>query len=220
MSSTGRSCRNSSYAAGGIDDDQPIGLGHLRGNFRQSAWCVPRRPRSAGQAPPARGAGSPARCRPATEEMGAARHVGEGLVDGDPLDEGREIAEHLDGGVAQPLVVLEMAADKDEVRNRVGAPAVRACRRALRRPWLRRKRRARPRHRRRSACRARTGRAAARPRHRRRRGPHEGWWPSYPSRMFIENKKRTSEVNCQAAVARRWRRRLASQVKRISSVRR
>jgi len=49
--------------------------------------------------------------------MGAARDVGKGLVDGNPLDEGREIADHLDGGVAQPLVVLEMAADKSELRT-------------------------------------------------------------------------------------------------------
>ena len=49
--------------------------------------------------------------------MGAARDVGKGLVDGNPLDEGREIVDHLDGGVAQPLVVLEMAADKNELRT-------------------------------------------------------------------------------------------------------
>ena len=54
--------------------------------------------------------------------MGAARDVGKGLVDGDPLDEGREIAEHLDGGVAQPLVVPEMAADKNELRTEFARP--------------------------------------------------------------------------------------------------
>ena len=54
--------------------------------------------------------------------MGAARDVGKGLVDGNPLDEGREIAEHLDGGVAQPLVVLEMAADKNELRTELARP--------------------------------------------------------------------------------------------------
>jgi hypothetical protein len=47
-----------------------------------------------------------------TEEMRAARHVGKGLIDGNPLDEGREITQHLDDGVAQPFVFLEMAADK------------------------------------------------------------------------------------------------------------
>src|SRR5258706_6372035 len=49
--------------------------------------------------------------------MGAARDVGKGLVDGNPLDEGREIADHFDGGVAQPLVFLEMPADKGESRT-------------------------------------------------------------------------------------------------------
>src|SRR6266566_3507757 len=49
--------------------------------------------------------------------MGAARDVGKGLVDGNPLDEGREIGDHLDGGVAQPLVFPKMAADKNEVRT-------------------------------------------------------------------------------------------------------
>jgi hypothetical protein len=28
-------------------------------------------------------------------------------IDGDPLDEGGEISEHLDGSIAQPLVVLD-----------------------------------------------------------------------------------------------------------------
>ena len=54
--------------------------------------------------------------------MGAARHVGKRLIDGNPLDEGREIAEHLDGGVAQPLVVLEMPADKSELRAEFAGP--------------------------------------------------------------------------------------------------
>jgi hypothetical protein len=49
--------------------------------------------------------------------MGAARDVGKGLVDGNPLDEGGEIVDHLDGGIAQPLIVLEMAADKGELRT-------------------------------------------------------------------------------------------------------
>ena len=40
--------------------------------------------------------------------MSAARDVGKGLVDGYPLDEGCEIVDNLDGGIAQPLVVLEI----------------------------------------------------------------------------------------------------------------
>ena len=54
--------------------------------------------------------------------MRAAGDVGKGLVDGDPLDQRREIAEHLDGGVAQPLVLLEMAADEDELRAELARP--------------------------------------------------------------------------------------------------
>src|SRR5438132_7948697 len=46
------------------------------------------------------------------------------------------------------------------------------------------KRRAQPHHRRRWACRATKGRAAARPRHRRHPGLHGGWWLSFPSRPF------------------------------------
>src|SRR5437016_12400071 len=49
--------------------------------------------------------------------MGAARDVGKGLVDGNPLDQRREIVDHLDSGIAQPLVVLEMAIDKNELRT-------------------------------------------------------------------------------------------------------
>src|SRR6266852_8151594 len=49
--------------------------------------------------------------------MGAARDVGKGLVDGNPLDEGREIADHFDGGVAQPLIFPKMPADKGELRT-------------------------------------------------------------------------------------------------------
>ena len=42
-------------------------------------------------------------------------NVGEGLVDGDALDGRREIAQDSDGGVAEPLVFVEMSADKHEV---------------------------------------------------------------------------------------------------------
>ena len=54
--------------------------------------------------------------------MGAARDVGERLVDGDPLDQRREVAQHVDRGVAQPLVFLEMAADENELRTELARP--------------------------------------------------------------------------------------------------
>jgi hypothetical protein len=47
--------------------------------------------------------------------MRAPCHVGEGLVDGDALDGRREIAQDFDGGVTEPLVFVEMSADKHEV---------------------------------------------------------------------------------------------------------
>ncbi len=47
--------------------------------------------------------------------MRASGHVGEGLVDGDALDGRREIAQDSDGGVAEPLVFVEMSIDEHEV---------------------------------------------------------------------------------------------------------
>jgi hypothetical protein len=55
--------------------------------------------------------------------MGAARNVGEGLIDGNPLNEGRKIINYLDGRIAQPLVVLEMAANKNELRAEIACPS-------------------------------------------------------------------------------------------------
>jgi hypothetical protein len=54
--------------------------------------------------------------------MGAARDVGKGLIDGDPFDERREITQHIDRGVAQPLIILEMAADEAELRTELAGP--------------------------------------------------------------------------------------------------
>src|SRR5215216_2490647 len=47
--------------------------------------------------------------------MRAPCNVGEGLVDGDALDGRREIAQDSDGGVAEPLVFVEMSTDEHEV---------------------------------------------------------------------------------------------------------
>src|SRR5262249_53509799 len=48
------------------------------------------------------------------EESLAARDVGEGLVDREPLDQRCVVADDPDRGVAQPLILLEMAANEDE----------------------------------------------------------------------------------------------------------
>src|SRR4029450_7417112 len=55
-------------------------------------------------------------------------NVGEGLVDRDALYGRREIAQDSDGGVAEPLVFVEMSADKNEVGTELPrAPARRAA---------------------------------------------------------------------------------------------
>ena len=53
--------------------------------------------------------------------MGAARNVGKGLIDGNPLNEGRKIINYLDGRIAQPPVFLEMAGNKNELRTELRA---------------------------------------------------------------------------------------------------
>src|ERR1700730_5270477 len=54
--------------------------------------------------------------------MRAARDVGEGLVDRNPLDQRGEIIEHTDRGITQPLVLFEMAIDEDQVRTKFARP--------------------------------------------------------------------------------------------------
>ena len=56
------------------------------------------------------------------KQMDGARDVGKSFVDGNPIDERREITQHPDRGVAQPLVVLEMATDKRELRAELARP--------------------------------------------------------------------------------------------------
>jgi hypothetical protein len=59
------------------------------------------------------------------EQMFGTLNVGEGLIDGDPLDRRREVAHDLYGRIAQPRIVLEMAADKDELGAELARPAPR-----------------------------------------------------------------------------------------------
>ena len=84
----------------GIDDHQPVGFGDLRGDLRQVLGALYSDRDREAQLRPDAAANRCCNFRGRTEEMGAARDVGKGLVDGDPLDEGREITQHLDGGVA------------------------------------------------------------------------------------------------------------------------
>jgi hypothetical protein len=51
--------------------------------------------------------------------MRAASNIGKCLVDRDPLDKRREFIKHRDGGIAQPLVILEVAIDKNQLRAKL-----------------------------------------------------------------------------------------------------
>src|SRR5246127_2253354 len=55
--------------------------------------------------------------------MGAARNVRDRLNRGNPLNEGRKITNYLDDRIAQPLVILEMAANKNELRAELARPS-------------------------------------------------------------------------------------------------
>src|SRR5690242_17123148 len=56
------------------------------------------------------------------EQMRAAGNVRKGLVDRNPFDQRREVIEHADRGIAQPLVLAEMSADKDQLRTQLARP--------------------------------------------------------------------------------------------------
>src|SRR5262245_19106431 len=99
----------------GIDNHQPVRFGHLRGNFREVLGaCHADRDWKAKLC-----AHTTTYCtrdlRRRTEKVGAPRNVSKGLVDGNPLDERSKIIEHIDGSIAQPLVIVEMSADKDQL---------------------------------------------------------------------------------------------------------
>ena len=167
--------------AGGVDHHQPVGLGDLGGDLCQMLGARDADRDRQADLRRAPGAGSRRDLGRRSEQMRAPGDVRERLIDRNPLDQRREVAQHLDGGVAQPPVLLEMAIDEDAIAGKARAPAVPACRCGPRRPWPRRRPPARLRRRPRSACRAAMDRATARPRRRRHRGPHAGWWPSFPS---------------------------------------
>jgi hypothetical protein len=100
----------------GIDNDQPVRLGHLRGNFREVLGA-----RHADRNWQAKlGTHTMTDCsrdlRRRTEKVRASRNVSKCLVDRNPLDEGSEIIEHIDGSIAQPLVILEMLVGPAEER--------------------------------------------------------------------------------------------------------
>jgi hypothetical protein len=103
----------------GIDDHQSIGLRHLRCDFREVLGARHAdRDRQAKLRPHA-AADRLRNFSGRTKEPSAARHISKRFVDRNPLDERCEITHHLDGCVAQALVILEMAADKSELRAKL-----------------------------------------------------------------------------------------------------
>src|SRR5499425_2313478 len=109
----------------GIDNHQPVRFGHLRGNFREMfGACHADRDWKA----KLRSHTTTYRSRDLrrrTEQVGAPHNVSKGLVDGNPFDERSEIIEHIDGSIAQPLVILEMPSDKDQLWTQLTSPAAR-----------------------------------------------------------------------------------------------
>src|SRR5215813_3935194 len=109
----------------GIDHHQSVRLGHLRGNFREmlGACHADRDWKAKLRAHTTTYCSRDLRRR--TEKVGASRNVSKSLVDGNPFDERSEIIKHIDGSIAQPLVILEMPADKDQLRTQLTSPASR-----------------------------------------------------------------------------------------------
>ena len=124
ISSTGRSCRNASSVAGSTTTS-PSGLATCEAIL---ARCLVRATPTEIGRPSSSRTRAPDRSRDLrrrAEQMRAAGDVGEGLVDRDALDQRREVAEHADRGVAEPLVLLEMPADEDQLRAKLARPPAR-----------------------------------------------------------------------------------------------
>ena len=118
ISPTGRSCRKASSVRGSMHH-QSVGLGDLRADLGEML-----RPRDADRDRQAEFLAHPPPDRlrdrrRRAEEMLRAGNIGKGLVDRDPLHQRREVVEDGDRRVAEPLVLLEMAADEDEVRAKL-----------------------------------------------------------------------------------------------------
>src|SRR5215831_14879545 len=106
----------------GIDNNQPVRFGHLRGNFREmlGACDADRDWKAKLRAHTTTYCSRDLRRR--TEKVSAPRNVSKGFVDGNPFDEGSEIIEHIDRSITQPLIILEMPADKDQLRTQLTSP--------------------------------------------------------------------------------------------------
>src|SRR5262245_38163828 len=109
----------------GVHHDQPVRLGHLRCDFRQMLGARyayrDRKP----QLGPHTAANRFGNLRRWPKETLRASHVGEGLVDGEPFHERREISEYLDGGIAEPLIFIEVAGHEAQLRAEFARPSCR-----------------------------------------------------------------------------------------------
>ena len=105
-----------------INDHQPVRLGHLRSDF-----CEVLGPRHAD------GDWKAKLCAHATaygsrnlerwtEKVDTSSNVSKGFIDGNSFDERSEIIEHVDGSITQPLVILEMPPDKNQLWAKLAGP--------------------------------------------------------------------------------------------------
>ena len=120
---TGRSWRNSVRRR--FDHDQAVRLGDLRGDLGEVLG-----PRHADRDGKTEFRPDPLadRCCDlggGTEEVRRAPDVDEGLVDRDLLHGRRDVVEDGHRGVAEALIVAEMAADKDELRTQLSGLSTR-----------------------------------------------------------------------------------------------
>jgi hypothetical protein len=99
----------------GIDHHEPVGLGHLRGNFREVLGARYANRDWEAQLCAHTTADGCRDLRRRTEKVSTSRNVSESLIDGNSLDPRREIIEHIDGSIAEPLVFLEVPADKARI---------------------------------------------------------------------------------------------------------
>ena len=106
----------------GIDDQEAIGLGRLRGDLGEVLGA--RQAHRDGQAQLRAHAAADRLSDLArrTEQRSCACEVSEGLVDGEPLDERRVVLQHLDGGIAEALILLEVPSDEGELRAQLARP--------------------------------------------------------------------------------------------------
>ena len=106
----------------GIDHRETVGLSHLRCDLGEMLGA--RNADGNGQAelhadPLANGGGD---LGGRAEQMRAAGDVRKGLINGDAFDQRREIIEHGDRRVSEPLVITKVSVDEDQVGTELARP--------------------------------------------------------------------------------------------------